>query len=82
MIKQIRDKLKLDPTDEQLKEKYIKDFKRLNLMLFPDGNKCHVCLGKGYTSFNTETHQMVVCDCINRETMKQIIKRDLKDARN
>lgn len=81
MIKAIRDKLNLDLTDEQLKAKYIRDMKEVVQLLFPTGNNCHICFGKGYVSYNTETKQMIICDCVNKAAEKLIIAEEIKKAK-
>ena len=78
MIQEIRNKLNLDQTDEGKRTKYIKDFSWIVKELFPEGNDCDLCFGRGYISFNVTTKQMVVCDCVN----EAVIKHKMKDSRN
>ena len=78
MITAIREKLNIDQTDEQKKAQYVKDFAYIVKELFPEGNNCDLCFGKGYTSFDVEKKQMIVCSCVN----KKIIQIKMKDSRN
>lgn len=69
-------------SDERLKARYKADIMRVVNYLFPDGNDCEICFGRGYVCWNDVNKNYVICDCVNNAGAKKIMeeKVEVKDA--
>lgn len=69
------EKIETDRAVERLKNRYIDDLKTVVKNLFPEGNDCVICFGKGYTSWDTIKRNFIICDCVNNRMAKLILER-------
>ena len=65
-------------SDERLKARYKADILRVVNYLFPDGNNCELCFGRGWVAWDDVKKRYVICDCVNQEGAKKVMERKEK----